>query len=138
MATLAAATPEELRAGVDAFTELGAVENVRPPDIGLVMLRGRIGGEGAPFNFGEATVARATVRLGTGEVGYGLRLGRNRDAARDAAILDAMFQAPARRDAVKSRVLQPISRRVAADRARRSSEAAATRVNFFTLAREAT
>ncbi|RYD83147.1 MAG: phosphonate C-P lyase system protein PhnG, partial [Sphingomonadales bacterium] len=36
---------------------------VRGPESGLVMIRGRIGGGGAPFNLGEATVSRATVRL---------------------------------------------------------------------------
>ena len=32
-------------------------------ETGLVMLRGRIGGDGAPFNVGEATVTRAAVQL---------------------------------------------------------------------------
>ncbi len=38
-------------------------EDLREPENGLVMLRGRIGGDGAPFNLGEATVSRAAVRL---------------------------------------------------------------------------
>src|SRR5713226_8762821 len=40
-------------------------EILREPENGLVMVRGRIGGDGAPFNLGEATVARAAVRLST-------------------------------------------------------------------------
>ena len=47
-------------------------ENLREPENGLVMVRGRIGGDGAPFNLGEATVSRAAVRLSTGEVGFRL------------------------------------------------------------------
>ena len=52
-------------------------EILREPENGLVMVRGRIGGDGAPFNLGEATVARAAVRLSTGEVGFGYTLGRD-------------------------------------------------------------
>ena len=52
-------------------------ENLREPENGLVMVRGRIGGDGAPFNLGEATVSRAAVRLATGEVGFGYMLGRD-------------------------------------------------------------
>ena len=54
-----------------------AHEDLREPENGLVMLRGRIGGDGAPFNLGEATVSRAAVRLATGEVGFGYVLGRD-------------------------------------------------------------
>ena len=56
-------------------------EDLREPENGLVMLRGRIGGDGAPFNLGEATVSRAAVRLATGEVGFGYVLGRDRQKA---------------------------------------------------------
>ena len=51
-------------------------EQLRYPENGLVMLRGRIGGDGAPFNLGEATVSRAAVRLNSGEVGFGYTLVR--------------------------------------------------------------
>src|ERR1700744_4491144 len=36
---------------------------LRPPETGLAMVRGRVGGSGDPFNLGEATVTRATLRL---------------------------------------------------------------------------
>ncbi len=60
---------------------LPAHEDLREPENGLVMVRGRIGGDGAPFNLGEATVSRAAVRLATGEVGFGYALGRDRRKA---------------------------------------------------------
>ena len=56
--------------------ELPAHEDLREPENGLVMVRGRVGGDGAPFNLGEATVSRAAVRLSTGEVGFGYTLVR--------------------------------------------------------------
>ena len=46
--------------------DVPAHEPLRQPENGLVMLRGRVGGDGAPFNLGEATVSRAAVRLASG------------------------------------------------------------------------
>jgi alpha-D-ribose 1-methylphosphonate 5-triphosphate synthase subunit PhnG len=77
------------RLGIDP-----ACEMVRGPETGLVALRGRIGGGGAPFNFGEATVTRATVRLENGAVGHSVALGRDRRKAKLIAILDALAQDP--------------------------------------------
>ena len=71
---------------------LPAHEDLREPENGLVMVRGRIGGDGAPFNLGEATVSRAAVRLSTGEVGFGYTLGRDGEKARMIALCDAMVQ----------------------------------------------
>src|ERR1700748_524834 len=50
---------------------------LRGPEGGLVMVRGRAGGGGAPFNLGEMTVTRCTVRLATGEIGHSYALGRD-------------------------------------------------------------
>ena len=55
------------------------------------MVRGRIGGDGAPFNLGEATVSRAAVRLASGEV-VRLPFGRDREKARMIALCDALIQ----------------------------------------------
>ena len=43
--------------------DVPAHDTLREPENGLVMVRGRIGGDGAPFNLGEATVSRAVIRL---------------------------------------------------------------------------
>lgn len=45
------------------------------------MVRGRIGGDGRPFNLGEGTVTRATVRLASGETGFAYHLGRDASKA---------------------------------------------------------
>lgn len=133
---LAIATASELAAGMAACGENAAIVDLKPPETGLVMLRGRIGGDGAPFNVGEATVTRAVVRLSDGTVGYSYRLGRDKAAARQAAILDALWQMPDRRGQIEACVLKPVRDRIAADRDRASREAAASKVEFFTLARE--
>ena len=66
--------------------------NSRQAESGLVMVRGRIGGDGAPFNLGEATVTRAAVRLASGEIGFGYVLGRDHEKARLIALCDALLQ----------------------------------------------
>ena len=77
MAVLAHSDAAEIASRLEAMA-VPVYENLREPENGLVMVRGRIGGDGAPFNLGEATVSRAAVRLSTGEVGFGYTLGRDR------------------------------------------------------------
>ena len=85
-----------------------AHEDLREPENGLVMLRGRIGGDGAPFNLGEATVSRAAVRLATGEVGFGYVLGRDRQKAQMIALCDALVQSDQFAGAVEENVVAPL------------------------------
>ncbi|WP_441243088.1 phosphonate C-P lyase system protein PhnG [Tardiphaga sp. 768_D3_N2_1] len=112
-----------------------AHEQLRQPENGLVMLRGRIGGDGAPFNLGEATVSRAAVRLASGEVGFGYTLGRDGAKAHLIALCDALIQTAKFSDAVEAQVLTPLRARVVADVKRKAAETAATKVDFYTLVR---
>lgn len=130
---LAAADGDALRAAWSAWTNPPGFKPVRGPETGLVMVRGRAGGGGAPFNLGEASVSRATVRLDSGEIGHGYCLGRDLDKARLIALFDALFQRdPA---AVEAQVLSPLRTAGTAADAKRKAETAATRVNFFTMVR---
>src|SRR5204862_4814426 len=88
--------------------QLPAHEALREPENGLVMVRGRIGGDGAAFNLGEATVSRAAVRLASGEVGFGYTLGRDRDKARMIALCDAMVQSDQFAGLVETSVIAPL------------------------------
>jgi len=115
--------------------DLPAHEALREPENGLVMVRGRIGGDGAPFNLGEATVSRAAVRLASGEIGFGYTLGRDFEKARMIALCDAMVQSREFADAVETNLLAPLRSAMLAGRERRSAEAAATRVDFYTMVR---
>ena len=110
-------------------------ENLREPENGIVMVRGRIGGDGAPFNFGEATVSRAAVRLASGVVGFGYTLGRDRQKARMIALCDALVQSDEFADALETNVLAPLRSAMASERNQRAAETAATRVDFYTLVR---
>lgn len=111
-----------------------AHEVLRAPEIGAVMTRGRIGASGAPFNLGEITVTRCTVRLATGEVGHGYVQGRDKRKAEIAALIDAAMQT-ANADAIRRGVLAPLSAAMEAAAAARARKAAATRVEFFTMVR---
>jgi alpha-D-ribose 1-methylphosphonate 5-triphosphate synthase subunit PhnG len=110
-------------------------EQLRAPETGLVMLRGRIGGDGAPFNVGEATVSRATVRLMTGEVGFGYTLGRDCAKARMIALCDALVQSNEFAAAVESRVIAPLRAALQLKRHQKAAQTAATRVDFYTMVR---
>jgi alpha-D-ribose 1-methylphosphonate 5-triphosphate synthase subunit PhnG len=135
MAVCAEASAEEMARALVACGGAPEVQDVRPPEAGLVMLRGRIGGDGAPFNIGEATVTRAVVRLAGGVLGYSYLLGRSPERARLAAIIDALGQDAAMRAKLETALVAPVMARREAELVRQREEAAATRVNFFTLVR---
>jgi alpha-D-ribose 1-methylphosphonate 5-triphosphate synthase subunit PhnG len=134
MAVLAHADAAEIARRLEPVA-LPAYENLREPENGLVMLRGRIGGDGAPFNLGEATVSRAAVRLTTGEVGFGYVLGRDRRKAQMIALCDALVQSNEFSETVEASVLTPLRAALVSERDRRASETAATRVDFYTMVR---
>ncbi|MBS7545742.1 phosphonate C-P lyase system protein PhnG [Ancylobacter oerskovii] len=134
LATLARARRDELESMIERLSPLPAASELRPAEVGLVMLRGRTGGDGAPFNLGEATVSRAAIRLEGGATGFGYRLGRDVAAARRGAVIDALWQDPARREAVEA-ALAPVRARLVAEAGTVRAETAATKVDFFTLVR---
>ena len=134
MAVLAHSDAAEIVSRLEAMA-VPVYENLREPENGLVMVRGRIGGDGAPFNLGEATVSRAAVRLSTGEVGFGYTLGRDRQKARMIALCDALVQSDEFADAVEAEVIAPLRTQMISERNRTAAETAATRVDFYTLVR---
>ena len=134
MGLLARATLDELNAAWEALADKPDVHPVRGPETGLVMVRGRIGGGGDPFNLGEATVSRATIRLSSGEIGHGQLLGTDRQRARLAAIFDALAQREDDRANVDA-LLHQVADRLALEERRNAEETAATRVDFFTMVR---
>jgi len=105
---------------------------LRRAETGAVMVRGRMGGSGQPFNMGEMTVTRATVRLADGTVGFGYTAGREHRKAELVALLDAAFQ---RDPTLAARLLPPLEQALAEARQQDGRKAAATKVDFFTLVR---
>jgi alpha-D-ribose 1-methylphosphonate 5-triphosphate synthase subunit PhnG len=107
---------------------------IRAPEIGMTLVRGRMGGSGAPFNVGEMSVTRCVVRLADGRTGYSYLAGRDKPRAELAALADAHLQGPQQARWI-SELIEPLARAHAARRARQEAETAATKVEFFTLVR---
>jgi alpha-D-ribose 1-methylphosphonate 5-triphosphate synthase subunit PhnG len=133
MAVLADTAADDIEGRMSALT-IPSHEELRTPENGLVMLRGRVGGDGAPFNLGEATVTRAAVRLASGETGFAYVLGRDARKARLIAVCDAMLQSKDGEQVLYA-VVVPLEQAMVTRRRETDAETAATRVNFFTLVR---
>lgn len=135
LAVLARATLEQLERLMPSTKHLPRLHQVRPPEIGMVMLRGRVGGTGNPFNLGEASVVRCAVRLGEGPLGISYALGRDKRRAELAALLDALLQDPAQHDELHRTVIAPLAQAQADARDGKQRAAASSKVEFFTLVR---
>jgi alpha-D-ribose 1-methylphosphonate 5-triphosphate synthase subunit PhnG len=139
MSTLARSSRGDLEAAWDSWQPQPPVVMVRGPEAGLVMMRGRIGGGGIPFNLGETTVTRATVSMVTADagaiVGHAYSLGRDAEKVRLAAVFDALWCAPALRERVEESVLTVLEARLRETDTTAREQVAATEVNFFTLVR---
>lgn len=137
--SLLAKAPEDrlLALWADYSAECGAApafDWLRRPEIGAVMVRGRMGGTGAPFNLGEMTVTRCALTLADGTVGHGYVQGRGKPKAEVAALIDALMQTP-EAGALRAAILDPLAGTMDAARTARAARAAATKVDFFTLVR---
>ena len=107
---------------------------IRPAEIGGIMVRGRMGGTGDPFNLGEMTVSRASVKLSCGTVGHGYVKGRAKTMALRIALCDALLQT-ADANKVDAKILQPLIEAKLTTDKEIADKAAATKVDFFTLVR---
>jgi alpha-D-ribose 1-methylphosphonate 5-triphosphate synthase subunit PhnG len=137
LSVLAKAPAARLAALWEGLGPVPAYALLRRPETGLVMVKGRISGSGAPFCAGEMTATRAAVRLESGEVGIGYVGGRSARQAEIAAAIDALGQRPEWRDRLETEIVAPLEAEAAARRQAIAARAAATKVEFFTVAREA-
>lgn len=135
LSVLAKASPGRVEALFEELPARPAWTAIRPAESGMVMVRGRVGGDGNRFNLGEITMTRSAVRLDNGVTGLGYVQGRSRRHAELTAVLDAMLQSPELRDPVADRVIEPLSTEQADKRRVRGRKAAATTVEFFTMVR---
>ncbi|MCX7373381.1 MAG: phosphonate C-P lyase system protein PhnG [Alphaproteobacteria bacterium] len=134
MAVLARAGAGPLRDALATIPTLPAWQRLRGPETGLIMLRGRAGGDGAAFNLMETTATRCTVTMQGGAMGHATILGRDPEHAELAAAIDAGLQLPALRAALLRHAVEPLAEAQCRERDIKARRAAATRVQFFTLA----
>ncbi len=97
-------------------------------------MRGRAGAVGAAFNLGEMTVTRASVKLSDGTVGHGYVQGRDKGHALHAALVDALMQTKMAA-AIDTALLAPLRDGITRGATERAAKAAATQVDFSTMAR---
>jgi alpha-D-ribose 1-methylphosphonate 5-triphosphate synthase subunit PhnG len=140
LAVLAKAPVARLEASWNALDDRPRYRSLRRAETGLVMVRGRIGGTGQPFNVGEMTMTRAAVQLlgPDGEVrhtGFGHVAGRSARRAELVALFDAMLQDPARHDALLDRVIAPLAAEQETAKAAQAAKVMASKVDFFTMVR---
>jgi alpha-D-ribose 1-methylphosphonate 5-triphosphate synthase subunit PhnG len=128
MSVLARAPAEAIESALTRDGPLPAWTRVRGPETGLVMVRGRAGGSGSPFNLGEMTVTRCTVRLGSGTAGHAYVAGREERRAELAAVADALLQ-----DGKCESLIDPLAEAQREQRLQRAEKAAATKVEFFAM-----
>lgn len=135
IATLSKARFDDLKTLWDNMPKKPGWQRLKPPEVGMIMVRGRTGGDGAPFNLGEMTVTRCVVQIAGGAVGVGYVAGRNAEHAELVAVIDGLAQDPQARQAVSDGIVEPLAlleRRL--DEAA-SRKAASSRVEFFTVSR---
>lgn len=135
MGLLARAEPCHLQACAARLRPLPDYTVLRGAEPGLVMVRGRTGATGAPFNLGEMTVTRCAVRLADGTVGHAYVAGRDPGKARTAAVLDALLASGHDVARIEELVLIPLERLEAGRRQTQARKSAATKVDFFTMVR---
>ena len=96
LGTLARSDPDRLKAFAETLIpKLGEIEVLRTRT-GLVMLPMRDTARGTAFHLGEVLVAEAHIRAAGGE-GYGMRRGRDLEAAMAMALVDLARTADLRR-----------------------------------------
>ena len=140
LSVLARSPLDELERRLDAaLAGMPAPERrfLRRPETGLAMVRARAGGSGEKFNLGEMTVTRCAIRLAGGETGIGYVQGRSARHAELAALADALLQNVEYRDAIAAKVIDPLEHLLERRATEAAERAASTRVEFFTLVRDA-
>lgn len=130
---LACAIGDELNLHESALRD-AEYQLIRAPEIGMTLVRGRMGGTGAPFNVGEMSVTRCVVRLADGRTGYSYLAGRDKPRAELAALADAHLQGPQQQHWL-DQLIEPLALAQARRRAEKDAATAASKVEFFTLVR---
>ena len=134
LSILAKAPDSEVDKHFSALDVQIGYKHLRSPEIGAVMMRGRMGGTGDVFNLGEMTVTRCSIELDSGDIGHGYVQGRNRVKAEQVAVLDALLQTDLA-DILMRDIIAPLQQHMTETQDTNAKKAAATKVDFFTLVR---
>ncbi len=133
---LCLASESELQAAWDRFGGDQPWRYLKAPEVVLVMVSGRAGGDGQTFHVGEVPAVRCVVELGVHPVlGYACVLGRHLRKAALVALLDARLQQFITTGQDCQPLLGPMRFRQNHQDKALLAEAASTKVDFFTMVR---
>lgn len=131
LATLARGNDAEIKQFAEQLlADIDEVEVIKNRT-GLVMLPMRDTVEGTAFHLGEVLVAEAHIRA-LGQEGYGMKTGRDLEAAMAIAVIDAAWQAGHELSAINAFVAAQADA-IAANDNQRMRAVEATRVNMETF-----
>lgn len=137
LSILAKADAASIEAKLASFDALPSWQFVRAPETGMAMVRARAGGDGRAFNLGDMTVTRCSVRLETSaHLGHAYVAGTDKRHAELTAVCDALLQMSAWHAPLQQQVITPLAQAQGKQRLHASREAAATKVDFYTLVRD--
>jgi len=134
---LLARAPEQMLESALALVPAQSYTWLRRPETGLFMVQGRVGGTGNRFNVGEMTVTRCALKLSCGTAGVAYIQGRSPRRAEMAAMADALLQTDQYRPLIETALLEPVNGYLKDKSQNLARKAQTTRVDFFTVAREA-
>lgn len=111
----------------------GIVHDIKDPELGLVMMRGRESVERQVFNFGEVLVSECSVSL-DGDLGYGIVTGNQPKRVKAMAVIDVVIHSSAEKwTAVKQQMqdwLEQESKQQLLQRKKEHQLVESTKVNF--------
>jgi alpha-D-ribose 1-methylphosphonate 5-triphosphate synthase subunit PhnG len=137
---LSKAAPKSLEAVWRQTGDTRPFQQLRAPETGLAMVRGRADGTGQAFNLGETTITRCVLTAsdsasGAQLMGVGYVVGRDKRHAELIARFDAVFQDSAMNDDERDRILAPLVKERRDSVRAANAKTAATKVDFFTMVR---
>ena len=132
LATLVSVPASEVIAASNEFDF--SVVILKGPEVGLLMINGRIHSTGRPFHLGEVSLTKCVLRDDQGLLGYGHIIGRNKQQAKAIALFDLALQ---RNDSAEAALirLNAWKEDVAKIDTMESEAVEETRVDFFTMVR---
>ncbi|OFC43568.1 phosphonate C-P lyase system protein PhnG [Acidithiobacillus thiooxidans] len=103
------------------------------PELGSIMIYGRIAGNGSPFPVGECSITRCMVEDTQGHTGYSWILGQETERALWAARWDALLQDSARFQDLWHRAIQPLQQKRLRNEQAVVDKMQRTQVQFFSM-----
>ncbi|MBE7561468.1 phosphonate C-P lyase system protein PhnG [Acidithiobacillus sp. HP-6] len=103
------------------------------PELGSIMIHGRIAGNGSPFPVGECSITRCMVEDAQGHTGYSWILGQETERALWAARWDALLQDSAHFQDLWNQAIQPLQQKRIRNEQAVADKMQSTQVQFFSM-----